>query len=91
LSSNPFTNSVVITYYPESSNVSSCTMPAIAIYNITGRLVRIIDVPSVVLCEPAQIIWNGNDNYGVSLPAGVYFCHVRAGTNTICKKIIKLR
>jgi len=38
-----------------------------------------------------QISWQGDDDSGKKLPAGVYFCQLKADELNITKKIVKLR
>jgi len=63
---------------------------SLAIYDVKGRLVRVL-VNSAV--EPGSYManWNGWDSAGRLLSNGVYFCHLRAGRETISRKLILMR
>ncbi len=63
---------------------------SIAIYDVGGKLVRLI-VNSIL--EPGSYLaaWNGRDDTGRPVAAGVYFCYLRAGKATLSRKLILIR
>lgn len=63
------------------------------IYDATGRLVRALLEAGAKSPEPKaySVIWNGEDDAGRRLPAGVYFCTLEAQALKITKKLIFLR
>ncbi|MBK8164360.1 MAG: hypothetical protein IPK64_00195 [bacterium] len=69
---NPFNPSTCIEY-----DVPVQTQVRVRIFDVTGRLVREIagrdHAPGTY-----KIVWNGDDEQGRSVPAGVYFCRVDA-------------
>jgi hypothetical protein len=62
----------------------------INIYDVTGRLVRSI---SSGMLHPTQhsFEWDGKDWTGVRVPAGVYFCRLRAGDKEATGKMVLAR
>jgi hypothetical protein len=80
---NPFNGSVVLRY-----SVSERSDVALQIYNARGRRIRtLIDSRR----EPGvyEIIWNGRDDDGRELPAGLYVGRLNTGRATRVVKIIK--
>ncbi len=79
---NPFNPSTVINYQlPSSANTK------IVIYNVIGQEVRSL----VNGYEPAgyqQTVWNGRDNFGNVVSAGIYFYKLTAGDFVDIKKMV---
>lgn len=61
--------------------------PTLAVYDASGRLVRTLAVSS----DAGAVTWNGCDEQGAKLPAGVYFVRATAGTAHIEQKVILTR
>ena len=82
---NPFNPTTEIGYsIPEDTFVS------ITIYDVQGRSVKSL----VNQNQDAGIYltsWNAKDEQGNSVPAGMYFCTIRAGDFTQTKKMILLK
>jgi hypothetical protein len=72
---------------PRLSDGTKCI--ELKIYDVNGRLVRRFDYPSIRLSD--QITWQGEDDFGKKLPAGVYFCCLESDNFVTTSKIIKLR
>jgi len=77
---NPFSDILTICLAPNHGTNSQ-----LRIYDICGRLLKII--PS----DSSPISWNGDDESGHRLPAGVYFIHFETPEQDVIKKIIKLK
>lgn len=60
------------------------------IYDISGRLVKYVSVPSALSPNPSELIWNGTDQSGRAVPAGVYFVKLGTTKETMIKKIVLL-
>ncbi len=60
------------------------------IYDITGRCVKTYHYKSA---SPGiyTIKWNGTDNRGRKLPAGIYFCRLQTKDKIITRKMVKIR
>lgn len=88
---NPFRQITRITF--QTTEVLSGRGPAvidIGIYDVAGRLVR--NLSNVVNADDIyQVSWNGNDDNGQQLPAGVYFAKASTDAAEQHEKIILLR
>ncbi len=83
---NPFFHEVEIKLCGVSE-YGSIGEPEIQIYDITGRRVRVIVLPTSYSVLPTSVSWDGRDKEGRKVQAGVYFLKVdgmRAG------KLIKI-
>ncbi len=63
---------------------------SLKIYDITGRVVRSFDALPYAP-SPVQISWDGTDNRGVHLPAGVYFVKIHSDEISAVKKVVFVR
>jgi hypothetical protein len=62
------------------------------IYDPTGRLVRSFYLtPHTSLLTTTGVLWDGRDNAGRRLPAGVYFIRLVAGSRTKTQPVILVR
>jgi hypothetical protein len=82
---NPTRSATEFQYYlPESSEVT------MTIFNILGqqvkRLVHRTEGPGL-----KNVIWDGRDNQGRLVGAGVFFCRLQTGAHEHSQKIIWLR
>ena len=79
---NPFNSETVIRFaLAQSGQVK------IAIYNITGRRIkRVVDAAF----QPGEhaVVWDGKDENGRSVQAGIYFCRINAGIFGMTRKMI---
>ncbi|NOR17651.1 T9SS type A sorting domain-containing protein [candidate division WOR-3 bacterium] len=66
---NPFSKATKISFGKEQSAEGI----ELKIYDVSGRLVRQWDYPTIRQSD--HIIWDGTDDSGNHLPAGVYFIH----------------
>lgn len=79
---NPFSNETVITYkLNEPSNVN------IKIYNVLGQEIKTFQIGERFY-GIHKINWDGKDNYGKKVAAGIYFYLMQAGKVTNVKKMI---
>lgn len=101
---NPFRKSTVISYSSsvindqlllrprESQDRGAMTndlqYPVLRIYDATGRLVKQFDYPTIR--QSNHVIWNGDNQSGQKLPAGVYFVRLSVADRYRTSKIIKL-
>ena len=61
----------------------------IKIYDVTGRLIRQFDYPTIRLSN--QVTWIGDDDLGRNVSAGVYFVTLEQAETRTTKKIIKIQ
>ena len=82
---NPFNPITTLSYdLPENSFVN------ITIYNLLGREVRKL-VNQNKDAGFKSVIWNGTNNLGVLVSAGVYLYQIRAGKYVQTKKMLLLK
>ena len=82
---NPFNPITRISYgLPKDSNVS------ITVYDINGRVVNLL-IDSDQPAGQGSIIWNGKNDAGMSVAAGLYFYKMQAGTFHQTNKMILLK
>jgi hypothetical protein len=81
---NPFNPGTSIYFeIPEQSNVS------LVIYNLLGKEVRTL-VNEEREAQPYYETWDGKDNRGRDVEAGIYFYRLKAGTDVRVRKMIKV-
>jgi flagellar hook assembly protein FlgD len=81
ISPNPFRKVLAIRW----SNTDVYEDVTIKIYDISGQLVKTLNNPVV-----NYAIWDGTDNTGGPLPAGVYFCNIRMAERRYTAKVVKI-
>jgi hypothetical protein len=82
---NPFNPAVEIRWFlPRDGELE------ILVYDISGRLVRSL-VKEIAIAGPGSVMWQGDDDQGQSVPAGVYFCKVRNAGETLVQKMTLLK
>ncbi len=60
----------------------------LAICDVTGRVVRTLLIDQCNLNNSMKsVCWDGTDNRGLRLPAGIYFVHLQISN---CEEIIKV-
>ncbi len=86
ISPNPFREKVCIAY-GVGSNAKDINLH---IYDASGRLIK-----SFLRTTPyslhSTLSWDGSDQRGHKLPAGVYFVELNTGDDIISRKVIKLK
>ena len=81
ISPNPFRYTTKIRYLTFDSRYL-IEKPTLRIHDVGGRTVRYLDLePSIQNLESA-VIWDGTDDAGCKLPAGVYFLRFPGSTTT---------
>ncbi|MCX8015426.1 MAG: T9SS type A sorting domain-containing protein, partial [candidate division WOR-3 bacterium] len=74
---NPFNHKLFI----------ACAQTDINIYDISGNLIKTLTSNSQT---SNCLIWDGTNNYGLKMPAGVYFISSKLGKRTITKRVVLL-
>ncbi len=64
---------------------------SLKIYDSSGRIVKSFNLASDLLPLASVVTWDGTDNFGKQVPAGVYFVKLENSTNWASKKIVKLK
>jgi hypothetical protein len=60
------------------------------IYDCSGRLIKTFAVSSVVSRPSSIVSWDGQDDLGRKMPAGVYLFVIKAGTSLGCGSVVKI-
>lgn len=63
----------------------------VIIYDALGRAVRALQVLRACPAGTHRIVWNGMDQHGRPVPAGIYFCRLETGPTARTRKIAVLR
>ncbi len=63
----------------------------LAIYDAAGRLVRELYPGTILDAGEHEIVWDGRDDAGRSLPSGVYLCQIAAPNRTATTKLVMLK
>ncbi|MFH1143030.1 MAG: right-handed parallel beta-helix repeat-containing protein [Candidatus Eisenbacteria bacterium] len=80
---NPFRAETVISY-----ELTASIAVRAAIHDSQGRVVRLLKVESAEAPGRHELIWNGRDEQGRLVAAGVYFCHVEIPGKVETRRII---
>jgi hypothetical protein len=96
---NPFSEKVNIRYSRNSIEQETkgreinhaLSIKSIKIYDVTGRLVKDFSRSTPYDLQPTQIVWDGRDSEGNTIPEGCYFLKAECDNSTYTKKIVKLR
>lgn len=84
-SPNPFYNNVTIKY-----STTDLGKVNLKIYDLTGKVVRTL-VNGEQSAGSHTTSWNGRDENGTKVPAGIYFYEFTTSTDKVTKKITLLR
>ncbi|MEO0124615.1 MAG: T9SS type A sorting domain-containing protein, partial [candidate division WOR-3 bacterium] len=79
--------------FPQSPirNPKSEILSSLAIYDVSGRLVKSFNLVSSLQHQVSSIIWDGCDNYGCRMPAGIYFVKLDTGDYALAEKMLLVR
>lgn len=80
---NPFNPSTTISFsLPEASGV------CLDIYNIRGQLVRSLFRDEAMPAGRSEVVWDGKDTSGTAVSSGIYLYKLRAGDQTLVRKML---
>ena len=79
---NPFNPETTISYSVPKNGVTS-----LKVYNTKGQMVRSL-VNKDLTAGMHQVVWNGTDDKGKSVPSGVYFYRVENAGKAVTKKML---
>ncbi len=86
---NPFNTQVDIRYMIQDPGSTNKEL-SFKIYDISGRLVRDLSLPTAQSPRPT-VVWDGTDQSGRQVSAGVYFIRAECGDQRRTAKIIRLQ
>ncbi len=82
---NPFLSSTVITY-----RLSRPGRVELAVYDLLGRRIRTL-VRGSRLPQMYHVSWDGRNDTGEPVPAGLYLCYLHAGNKVVARSMIHQR
>ncbi|TET21300.1 MAG: T9SS type A sorting domain-containing protein, partial [Candidatus Cloacimonadota bacterium] len=87
---NPFSSSITIhlSGVQEHQNTSA---QEIKIYDISGRVVKTLNILPVDGRQQTAVTWNGRDDGGKELPSGVYYLKFAAGEYKTTRKLLLVK
>lgn len=81
---NPFSSEAVISFsLPSAGNAS------LRVYDMTGRIIRTI-ADGEMAAATHSLVWDGRDDSGNTVAAGVYFCRLEAVGQSAVQKMIRI-
>ncbi len=81
---NPFSAEAAISFsLPSTGHVN------VTIYDMTGRAIRTLSDTEMMAAEHS-LIWDGLDEAGHAVGAGVYFCRLQACGETVTQKMLRI-
>ena len=83
---NPFNPTTTITYSPEND-----TRVVLAVYDVSGRLVRTLADHRCDAGSLHQVVWDGTGDGREQLPSGVYLLRLLNGTSAETRKLVLLK
>jgi len=88
---NPACGRVTFTIGQSAMKLGGADNAELRIYDSNGRLVGSFPIPNALSPIPTAITWNGTDEIGDAVPAGVYFCRLSLGGSKIVKTLILIK
>ena len=83
---NPFNPTTTISYeMPRAEYVT------VRIYDSAGRLVRTLVENKLMPAGAHEVVWDATDDAGLSLPSGMYLCHVKMGSLSLTRNMTLVR
>jgi len=84
---NPFNKNLTIKFQIPNPKAQT----SIKIYDTSGRLVKDFSLATCYSLLPTSVEWNGTDDLGRKVPAGVYFVRFNVGDYKRVEKVVLLR
>ncbi|HEX7321250.1 MAG TPA: C25 family cysteine peptidase [bacterium] len=96
---NPSSGNMLIKFQIKNSNpphsmadqMNAQSPMLLKIYDAAGRLIKSFNLPATDYLLPASIQWDGTDEIGRNVPAGVYFVRLETGEEKWTEKAVLLR
>ena len=96
---NPFVGDLTIgifvkepsIYMRGSSTVAQSGIGSVRVYDVKGRLVRIVLTDEVLHPGEHTLGWDGKDETGTKVSPGVYYCRLQIGERSLTRRVILLR
>lgn len=81
---NPFSREARVDFTLENSSPVR-----LLVYDAAGRQIR-ERVPGVLPAGPQTVVWDGRDDLGRSMPAGIYFMRLQAGSQDGSRRVVRV-
>ncbi len=96
---NPFVGDLTIgvlvqepsVYMQEKSSAAQPGIGSLRVYDVKGRLVRIVLTDEVLHPGEHTLGWDGTDETGTKVSPGVYYCRLQIGDRSLTRRVILLR
>jgi len=86
---NPFNPATMIDYTVPATFMEGVKVE-LSIYNAIGQRVKILE-NAVKPPNLYSVLWNGTDEFGRTVPTGIYFYHIRVGNFTAIKRMTLMK
>ncbi len=81
---NPFSSEAVISFsLPTAGNAS------LRVYDMSGRIIRTI-ADGEMAAAAHSLVWDGRDDSGNTVAAGVYFCRLESSGQSAVQKMLRI-
>jgi hypothetical protein len=80
---NPFNPAATIRY-----DLPGARPVRLQVYDVSGRLVRILVDGEIQLAGRHEIVWDGRDDTGQAAASGVYLCRLQAGIESRIRRLV---
>ncbi len=83
---NPFNPSTTISYeLPQAGEVT------LKLYDVSGSLITTLKNGVVEAAGLNSVVWNGTDDSGKTVSAGVYFCNLKSGSHVATVRMVMVK
>ena len=62
----------------------------IQIYDLSGRLVRNLSLPTAYSLLPTGVAWDGRDSAGRRVAPGIYFVKLKYSNRVYSRKVVRI-
>ena len=83
---NPFNPRTTIAF-----ELPQPTMVNLRVFDVAGRLVEVLLENEPGMSGPNEVVWEGKDQTGVPVAAGVYFYRLEAGRHSQTKRMVMVK
>jgi hypothetical protein len=88
---NPFTHKTVIQFVVRSSEFVDEKRLALRIHDLSGRVIRNLQITKSPNQQMNEVVWDGKDDSGRKVASGVYFCKIESPEFKSTRKLTLLR
>jgi glucose/arabinose dehydrogenase len=73
-----------------SFTLAAAAAAELTLYDMGGRRVRTLLAAAGLAAGPHEVVWDGADAAGRRVPAGLYFARLRAGGETLDRRVVRV-